>query len=60
MLVAFYLIRIIKRCTLTLLARVLIGMAESSPASGKVMKQRLSGTTVFAGDDEIPLTGVAV
>src|SRR6267378_2924655 len=29
MLVAFYVIRIIKRCTLTLLARVLIGMADS-------------------------------
>jgi hypothetical protein len=60
MLVAFYVIRIIKRCTLTLLARVLIGMADSSSASGKVMKQRLFSTTVLAGDYEIPLTGVAV
>jgi hypothetical protein len=45
---------------LTLLATVLIAMPDSGSASGKVMEQRLFSTTVFAGDYEIPLAGVAV
>jgi hypothetical protein len=60
MLVAFYVIRVIKRVMLTLLATVLIAMSDPGSASGKVMKQRLFSTTVFAGDYEIPLAGVAV
>ena len=60
MLVAFYVIRIIKRVMLTLLATVLIAKPDSGSASGKVMEQRLSSTTDFAGDYEIPLAGVAV
>ena len=60
MLVAFYVIRVIKRVMLTLLATVLIAMSDPGPASGKVMKQRLFSTTVFAVDYEIPLAGVAV
>ena len=60
MLVAFYVIRIIKRVMLTVLATVLIAMPDSGSASGKVMKQRLFSPTVFAVDYEIPLAGVAV
>ena len=60
MLVAFDVIRVIKRVMLTLLATVFIAMSDSSSASGKVMKQRLFSTTVFAVDYEIPLAGVAV